>query len=93
MAIQFHKHYITDGTTKARVHYSAYNMTSTGQACVVLYAKSFDDGNKLAEILPIEYENESDMQSDYMEKGRARILNTNPLYDAAMAANILGLSR
>ncbi len=78
------KHYITNGTIKARVFYSAHQMASTGANVVTLYAKSFEDGDKLAEILDT-YENESDVLSDYMEKGRARIFETNPLYQQALS--------
>ena len=77
------KHYITNGTIKARVHYSAHKMTSTGANVVTVYAKSFEDGDKLAEILSDTYENESDIYTDYSEKGRARIFETNPIYEQA----------
>lgn len=83
--IKFNKHNVTNGTTKARVHYSAHIHTSTGKNCVTLYAKSYEDGNKLAEIIPSTYENESDMRSDYSEKGRARIFEGTELYAEAYA--------
>jgi hypothetical protein len=84
-AIKFHKHYVTNGTTKARVHYSAFRMVTTGQDCVTLYAKSYDDGRKLGAILADGYENNTDTMTDYFEKGRARILAGQPLYEAARA--------
>jgi phenylacetate-coenzyme A ligase PaaK-like adenylate-forming protein len=84
-AIKFHKHYVTNGTTKARVHYSAFRMVTTGQDCVTLYAKSYDDSRKLGAILADGYENNTDTQTDYFEKGRARILAGQPLYAAALA--------
>lgn len=84
-SIKFQKHYITNGATKARVHYSAFRMTTTGQQCVTLYAKDYSDGRKLAEILSEGYENNTDTMSDYFEKGRVRILEGQPLYAAALA--------
>lgn len=77
------KYYITNGTLKARVHYSAHIHTGLQKPCVTVYAKSYEDGNKLAEIMSDTYENESDIQTDYMEKGRARIFENNPLYEQA----------
>lgn len=83
--IKFQKHYVTNGAIKARVHYSAFRMTTTGQDCVTLYAKSYEDGNALCDIMPNEYENNTDIHTDYSEKGRVRILSTSPLYAAALA--------
>jgi hypothetical protein len=82
--IKFHKHYVTNGTAKARVHYSAFRMTTTGQDCVTLYAKSYEDGRKLGQIFDEGYENNTDSQADYFEKGRVRILAGQPLYAAAL---------
>jgi hypothetical protein len=83
--IRFMKHYVTDGTLKARVTYSAFAMATTGKNCVTLYAKSFEDGRKLAAIELGSYENNTDSQSDYFEKGRTRILEGSPLYLPALA--------
>ena len=83
--VRFLKHYITNGIKKARVHYSAFAMNSTGQKCVTLYAKSYEDGAALAEILPLSFEDNTDIQTDYFEKGRARIIEGHPLYSAALA--------
>lgn len=82
--IKFKKHYVTNGTLKARVHYAAFEMVSTGKNCVTLYAKSHEDGNKLAEIMGDAYENDTDILTDYYEKGRARIIEGHPLYFAAL---------
>lgn len=79
------KHFITNGTIKARVRYSAHKMTSTGANVVTVYAKSYEDGNKLAEILSETYENETDIMTDYFEKGRARIFESNPIYQQAFS--------
>lgn len=81
--IRFLKHSVTNGAIKARIHYSAFRMVTTGQDCVTLYAKSFDDGRKLAQIFDAGYENDTDSQTDYFEKGRVRILAGQPLYEAA----------
>ncbi len=83
--IKFQAHYVTNGTVKARVRYSAFRMTTTGQDCVTLYAKDHADGRKLAEVLGDSYENNTDTMTDYFEKGRARILAGSPLYAAALA--------
>lgn len=82
--IRFMKHFVTDGTTKARVHYSAGTYTD-GSIGVTLYAKSFEDGKALAEILPDSYKNDTDMMTDYFEKGRVRINSNDSLYGAALA--------
>lgn len=85
MEIKFQKHYVTNGKIKARVSYSAYQMVTTGKDCVTLYAKSHKDGSALAEIIPAEFEDNSDIQTDYFEKGRVRILADSPLYAAALS--------
>lgn len=84
-SIKFQKHYVTNGTIKARVHYSAFKMTTTGQDCVTLYAKDYEDGRKLANIIGDGYENNTDLMTDYFEKGRVRITSESPLYAAALA--------
>ena len=83
--IKFQKHYVTNGAVKARVSYSAFRMSTTGQNCVTLYAKDFDAGRALADIFDDGYENNTDMMTDYFEKGRVRILEGQPLYAAALA--------
>lgn len=83
--IRFMKHYVTNGTHKARVHYSAFRMTTTGQDCVTLYAKNYADGRLLSQIFDDGYENNTDMCTDYFEKGRVRIFPDSPLYSSAYA--------
>jgi len=83
--IKFMKHYVTNGATKARVHYSAFRMTTTGQDCVTLYAKGYEDGRLLGQIFDEGYENDTDIMTDYFEKGRVRILAGTPMYEAAKA--------
>ncbi len=81
--ITFRKHFISNGTHKARVSYSAFKMASTGEDCVTLYAKGFDE--PLFEIFADQYVNDSELGADYFDKGKVRILSTNPLYPAALA--------
>ena len=82
--IKFNKYNVTNGTQTARVHYSAHIHTGKNMPCVTLYAKSYEDGNKLAEIIPSTFEDESDSRTDYFEKGRARIFEGSPLYAEAL---------
>jgi hypothetical protein len=83
--LKFQKHYVTNGTIKARVHYSNFFMNSTGQECVTLYAKSYQDGSLLAQIFDDGYENNTDTSTDYFEKGRVRLLPDSPFFDDAKA--------
>lgn len=80
--IKFNRHYVTNGTTKARVWYSLDNRMD-GKTCVTLYAKDY--GHDLAHIIPDEYRNDSDMMTDYFEKGRVVIFSDSPLFAAARA--------
>ena len=82
--IKFNKHNVTNGTEKARVTYSAFRMVSTGQECVTLYAKSWEDGRVLGAIFADEYENNTDTMTDYFETGRVRIVKGHPLYAMAL---------
>lgn len=86
MAIKFNKHNVTDTATKAkaRVHYSHCRLTN-GRMAVTLYAKDYSD--KLADVFPVAaVENNTDIQTDYFEKGRVRIYEGDALYTAAVAA-------
>lgn len=80
--IRFMKHYVTDGTIKVRVSYSNYVSAHTGQPIVALYAKEY--GSELYKLLPGLYENHTDLQTDYFEKGTARIPEGHQLYAAAL---------
>jgi hypothetical protein len=82
MTIRFQKFYVTDGTVKARVWYSATAVVD-GRPCVTLYAKDYD--RNLGKIFPAIYENDTDVMTDYFDKGRVRIFADNPLYAAALA--------
>jgi hypothetical protein len=76
-SIKFNRYYVTNGTTKARVHY--YSRPDG----VVLYAKDY--GHALGEIFPDDYNNDSDLQSDYFDKGCVTIYTNDPRYAAAKA--------
>ena len=80
MTIKFNKHHVTDGTNKARVHYSLDNRTD-GVACVTIYAKDYS--GELGRLLGDSYKNETDLQTDYFDKGIARLFEGHPLYAAA----------
>lgn len=82
--LKFNKFAITNGGEKARVSYSAFRMVSTGQDCVTIYAKDFESGRKLGRWFN-DYENNSDSQTDYFEKGRVRLIAGTELYEAALA--------
>jgi hypothetical protein len=83
--VRFMKHYVTNGAQKARVHYSAFAMVSTGQPCVTLYAKKYKDEEALTAIFANRVEDNTDLQTDYFEKARVRIVQGDPLYAAALA--------
>ena len=83
MTIKFNKYNVTNGTTKARVHYSRCTLID-GRECVTLYAKDY--GDKLADVMGTEfYQNDTDMMTDYFDKGRVRIYRDSPYFAAAAA--------
>ncbi|MEN9885461.1 MAG: hypothetical protein RL758_39 [Pseudomonadota bacterium] len=78
---KFNKHNVTNGTIKARVHYSLDNRWD-GRKCVTLYAKDYSD--ELGAIFSGgEYKNDTDCMTDYFEKGRVVLFEDHPLYAAA----------
>lgn len=79
-AIKFNKYYVTNGTVRARVHYSLDNRTD-GRKCVTMYAKDYS--GKLGVVLADAYKNDSDSQTDYFETGKAVLFEGHPLYIAA----------
>lgn len=81
--IRFMKHYVTDGSVKARVWYSTGTRVKDGLKFVTLYAKTYDDGRRLGELLPGQYINETDFHTDYFEKGRVVLFEDHGLYPAA----------
>ena len=80
--VKFNKHHVASNGLRARVWYALDGLTS-GQQCVTLYAKD-SDGN-LGKIIPDAYKNDTDIQTDYFEKGRVRFFEDHPLYAAARA--------
>jgi hypothetical protein len=80
--IKFNKFNVTNGTDKAKVHYSLDSRTD-GRTCVTIYAKDYD--RSLGRIFDDEYTNNSDSQTDYFEKGRVVLFDDHPLYAAARA--------
>lgn len=84
MTIKFQKHYVQNAETKAkcRVWYSLDNRAD-GRKCVTIYAKDY--GGELGAILGDSYINDSDLMSDYFDKGRAVLFEGHPLYAAARA--------
>jgi hypothetical protein len=84
-SIKFNRYNVANATTgtKARVWYSLDNRTD-GRKCVTIYAKDYSD--KLAAVFGTDcYENETDIMTDYFEKGRVVLFEDNPLYAAARA--------
>lgn len=81
-AVRFLKFSVTNGTDKARVHYSLDNRTD-GRKCVTIYAKDYD--RALGRIIAEGYKNDTDTQTDYFDKGCVRIFEDSPLYAAARA--------
>lgn len=79
-AIKFQKFYVTNGTVKARVFYSVDNRADR-RNCVTLYAKDYT--GELGVIFADEYKNDTDLMTDYFDKGRVVLFEGNPLYAAA----------
>lgn len=82
MTIKFNKYNVTNGTLKARVHYALDNRID-GRKVVTIYAKDWQSGHALSEMLTEVYENNTDLLSDYYEKGTVRLFENNPLYATA----------
>jgi hypothetical protein len=80
--IKFNKFNVTNGTDKAKVHYSLDNR-SDGRACVTIYAKDYD--RALGRVFDGEYTNNTDTMTDYFEKGRVVLFADHALYAAARA--------
>jgi hypothetical protein len=80
--VKFNKFHVTNGAAKARVFYSLDNRCD-GRACVTLYARDYD--RALGAILPDAYDNRTDYQSDYFDKGHVDLFADHPHYAAARA--------
>jgi hypothetical protein len=82
--IKFGLYSVTNGMQKARVHYSLDNHIG-GIKCVTIYA--CDYMNDLAKIMSgCEYVNNTEIQTDYFEKGTVRIYESDAMYAEARAA-------
>ncbi len=82
--IKFNKYNVVDTVSKikARVFYSVDNRTD-GRKVVTIYAKDYD--RKLGEIMPNAYENNTEIMTDYFEKGTAWLVEDHPPYKTACA--------
>lgn len=80
--IRFMKHYVTDGTIKARVFYSGIHLQD-GTVGITIYAKDYS--RSLGKIFKHQYINETDLRIDYFDEGHVTITKNDPLYDAAFA--------
>lgn len=78
--MKFLKYYVeNDSGERVKCHYGLTEIN--GRKCVTVYAEGYD--GRLS-FLP-NCENNSDSQTDYFEKDRARIYYGHPLYAAALA--------
>lgn len=84
MTIRLMKHYATNGTEKAKVSYSRCVLTN-GKDCVTIYAKDYTGSLGRVFAGNAMYENDTELMTDYFEKGRVRVYPDNPLWDAATA--------
>ena len=82
--IKFNKFNVTNGTDKARVHYSLDNRTDRRE-CVTIYAKDYDRSLGRVFADSDDYQNNTDTQTDYFDKGRVVLFADHPLYAAARA--------
>ncbi len=89
--VRFFDHYCTDGTTKARIHYSLDNRAPGRPPCVTMYAQDYSDA--LGVLFPGDYVNRTELQSDYFDKGSVNLEPGHPSYEAARAAALLADAR
>jgi hypothetical protein len=96
--IRFMRHYVTDGETKAKVHYSAGKVYTDPQhdktaLAVTLYEQGYN--RNLFKIFGSEgYKNETDSQSDYFDEGNVKFFEDHPLYQEALnRANAIEVER
>jgi hypothetical protein len=85
--IKFKKHYVTNGTIKARIRYSLDNRID-GRKCVTLYAKDWDTDWSMAFGCAFSdtYKNDTDSMTDYFDQGRVCLFEDHPLYAIAREA-------
>lgn len=80
--MKFRKYFVSNGEIKARVYYSLDNRGDK-RKCVTMYAKDYD--RRLGKLFK-EYENESDLMTDYFDMGRVELFEDHPLYQEARKA-------
>lgn len=81
MAIKFNQYHVTNGTVKARVYYSLDGRTD-GRKCVTMYAKDYC--GELGKVFAGgEYKNDSDIMTDYFDKGQVVLFEDHPVYGEA----------
>lgn len=80
--IKFNKYHVTDGENKARCFYSLDNRCD-GRKCVTIYAKDYS--RKLGAIFSDDYQNDTDSQTDYFDKGKVVLFEDHPHYAEARA--------
>ena len=80
--VKFNKYHVVETTTgvKARVSYCLDNRID-GRKCVTMYAKDYSDA--LAKLFSGFYKNETDIQTDYFEKGKVVLFEDHRLYNQA----------
>lgn len=76
--MDYHKYYITDGITRARVNYSTNIDTKTGKKCIVIREKDYENN------LPKVFEgvrNNTDLMTDYFEENHIHLLEGSVAYE------------
>lgn len=77
--LKFNKYNVSNGSIKARVAYSLDNHID-GRKCVTIYAKDYSD--LLGKIFS-EYQNDTDISTDYFDKGKVVLFEDHPCYNTA----------
>lgn len=75
--IKFNKHFVTNGQSKARVHYSP-SVDRHGKKMITLYEKDY--GRDLGKIFT-NVENDTDTMTDYFDDNKVRIYEGEPQYE------------
>jgi len=80
--LQFNKYFVTDGTYKARVHYSPHIMRSNNKKCITLYEKGYEeDFTKVFDT----FEDDTDITTDYFDTRKVRITEDMPEFSPLLA--------
>jgi len=80
--IKFLKFCVKNGENSARVFYSLDNRID-GRKCVTIYAKDYDGALGKVFAGSGDYINNTDIITDYFERGKVVLFETNPLYATA----------